>query len=93
MPGSRSKTGDIDERVVPLGSASPSSEVTVPWRPAPPHEDESVRWECDDGRWVAIGLATGERAGLAFVLHSGVLCQYVEDYDAALALAKKWRTI
>jgi hypothetical protein len=65
----------------------------LPWRPATPRDGESVRWECVDGRWVAIGLGSGQRAGLAFVHHSGVLCEYVDTYEAALALAKKWRTI
>jgi hypothetical protein len=62
--------------------------------PAPPRDDESVRWECADGRWVSIGLAGGgKHAGLAFVLHSGVLCEYVDSYEAALSLAEKWRTL
>jgi hypothetical protein len=65
----------------------------LPWRPATPRNGESVRWECVDGRWIAIGLGSGQRAGLAFVHHSGVLCEYVDTYEAALALAKKWRTI
>ena len=65
----------------------------LPWRPATPRDGESVRWESVDGRWIAIGLATGKRAGFAFVHHSGVLCEYVETYEDALALARKWRTI
>jgi len=70
-----------------------SSSTHLPWRPVTPRDGESVRWECVDGRWVAIGLGTGKRAGLAFVHHSGVLCEYVETYEQAIALAKKWRTI
>jgi hypothetical protein len=73
-----------------LGS---TSATYLPWRPATPLDGESVRWECVDGRWIAIGLGTGNRAGLAFVHHSGVLCEYVDTYEQALALAKKWRTI
>jgi hypothetical protein len=74
-------------------SASSGTAMYLPWRPVTPRDGESVRWECVDGRWIAIGLATGKRAGFAFVYHSGVLCEYVETYEQALALAKKWRTI
>jgi len=51
-----------------------------------------VRWECVDGRWISIGLGAGKRAGMAVVQNSGVLCEYVETFEAALALAKRWRT-
>ncbi len=92
MAASRSKTtsGRIDE---PRPSISKGTATYLPWRPAIPRDGESVRWECVDGGWIAIGLAGGERARLAFVHHSGVLCEYVETYEDALALAKKWRTL
>lgn len=93
MPGSRPKTTpDIDEGAR-SSIATSATAALLPWRPATPRDGESVRWECVDGRWIAIGLATGKRAGSAFVLHSGVLCEYVDSYEDALALATKWRTI
>ncbi|MCU1281690.1 MAG: hypothetical protein JWM53_5236 [bacterium] len=94
MAGSRSKTTrDIDEPLIAPRAAKSAAGTFLPWRPATPRDGESVRWQCVDGRWIAIGLASGKRAGLAFVLHSGVLCEYVDSYEAALALAKKWRTV
>ncbi len=93
MAASRSRTTvDGDERAE-TRRASASAASYLPWRPATPRDGESVRWECVDGRWIAIGLATGKRAGLACVQHSGVLCEYVATYEEALALARKWRTI
>ena len=95
MAASRSKatTGNDEERDRRRQGVSAGTTTYLPWRPTIPRDGESVRWECVDGRWIAIGLGTGERAGLAFVQHSGVLCEYVETYEQAIALAKKWRTI
>ena len=93
MRTSRSKPWS-DENEAPRRPTPTAAAATyLPWRPVTPRAGESVRWECIDGRWIAIGLGTGKREGLAFVQHSGVLCEYVETYEAALALAKKWRTI
>ena len=95
MTGSRSKTSDIDERPIAARGliANSAPGTMLAWRPASPRDDEWVRWECLDGRWISIGLASGEREGFAFVLHSGVLCEFVDSYEAALALATKWRTL
>lgn len=93
MAASRSKTTHSDERPIASRDHASNPATYLPWRPATPHDGESVRWECVDGRWIAVGLATGKRAGSAFVHHSGVLCEYVETYEAALVLAHKWRTI
>ena len=95
MAAARSKATEDNNDLIDRRRQSVSSGTAtyLPWRAATPRDGESVRWECVDGRWVAIGLASGERAGLAFVHHSGVLCEYVESYEAALSLAKKWRTI
>ena len=68
------------------------TQTLLPWKPVRPHDGESVRWECVDGRWVSIGLGDGERAGMALVQSSGLLCQYVETYEEAIALARRWRT-
>lgn len=71
---------------------SATAKGVTPWRPAVPREDESARWECIDGRWISVSLGTGKRAGMALVQNSGVLCEYVETFEEALALAKRWRT-
>ena len=65
----------------------------VPWRTAPPDEGESVRWECVDGRWITIELGHGDHAGEALVCNAAGQREYVDSFDAALALAKKWRTV
>jgi hypothetical protein len=64
----------------------------TPWRPASPREDESARWECVDGRWISVSLGTGKRVGMALVQNSGVLCEWVDSFEGALALARRWRT-
>jgi hypothetical protein len=64
----------------------------VPWRTAPVQDDESVRWECVDGRWITVTLGHDEHAGQALVSSSSGLSQFVDSFDAALTLAKKWRT-
>jgi hypothetical protein len=60
----------------------------VPWRLAAAKAGESVRWENVDGRWVSIALAEG---GKAVVSGSEHPAQTVDNYESALALAKKWR--
>ena len=59
----------------------------VPWRLATAKPGESVRWECVDGRWVAIRLD----AGKTIVCSSEGQQQAVDDYESALKLAKSWR--
>lgn len=65
----------------------------VPWRTKPPREGEAVRWECTDGRWITIELGDGAHAGEALVSNAAGQREYVDSFDAALALAKKWRTL
>jgi hypothetical protein len=65
----------------------------IPWRTMPPREGESVRWECVDGRWITIALGQGAHAGEAMVRNAAGQCEYVDSYEAALDLAKKWRTV
>lgn len=93
MTGGLSKSDGADDEMLPGRRAhAEPSQVYLPWRPVTPRDDESVRWECVDGRWIAIGLGTGEHSGLARVENSGVLCEYVDTFELALALAKRWRT-
>ncbi len=87
-----SRSSRRDEETVPGRRLSDPSKSPVPWRPVTPRDGESVRWECVDGRWISIGLAAGKRTGMAMVQNSGVLCEYVETFEDALALAKRWRT-
>lgn len=63
----------------------------VPWRLATAHAGESVRWECVDGRWVAISLGQGKESGQTIVTDSQGQRQSVGDYESALTLAKSWR--
>jgi hypothetical protein len=86
----RSDTGPL-KALRPVKDTSTGS--FAPWRTAPPQQGESVRWECVDGRWITIGLDTGKHAGMAVVRNSAGMCEYVDSYEAALALARKWRTI
>jgi hypothetical protein len=88
---SRSRRRD-DETVPGRRWLSEPSESHIPWRPVTPRDGESVRWECVDGRWISIGLASGELAGMAMVQSSGLICEYVETFEDALALARRWRT-
>ena len=69
-----------------------NSDTLVAWRLAPCHPDESVRWECVDGRWVAIALGFGATAGIVLVMDSAGRCESVDSYEDALTLAKRWRT-
>ena len=62
----------------------------VPWRMCKPMEDESVRWECVDGRWVSITV--GPR-GKAFVKSSSGIEEYVDNYERALQYARTLRTL
>jgi hypothetical protein len=63
----------------------------VPWRLSTAQAGESVRWECVDGRWVAISLGQGDDAGKTIVTSSEGQRQAVDDYESALNLAKSWR--
>ena len=53
-----------------------------------PKPDESVRWICVDGRWVAISLGQGAEAGRTIVMSCEGRREVVDDYESALKLAK-----
>jgi hypothetical protein len=57
-----------------------------------PGPDESCRWECIDRRWVSLSLGKGADAGKVIVLDSNGQRAVAENHDAAIALAKTWRT-
>lgn len=57
-----------------------------------PHPDEACRWECVDQRWVALRLGRGSQGGQVIVADSTGRQEVVASYDAALELAKSWRT-
>ena len=63
----------------------------VPWRLSTAEPGESVRWQCVDGRWVAISLGQGDDAGKTIVTSSEGQREMVDDYESALNLAKSWR--
>lgn len=63
----------------------------VPWRLSTAEPGESVRWQCVDGRWVAISLGQGADAGKTIVTSSEGQRETVADYESALKLAKSWR--
>jgi hypothetical protein len=80
----------------PLTLLQPRPRITgtfVPWGPVPPQNGEVVRWQCIDGRWIAVELGQGDHAGLAKVSESLGRCEYVDSFEAALELATKWRTV
>ena len=86
--------------VKPLAALTPlrprarlSTGTFVPWKTMPPKGKESVRWECIDGRWVTIELGHAEHAGKALVRNAAGKSEYVDSFEAALELAKEWRTI
>jgi hypothetical protein len=64
----------------------------VPWMTVRPLAGESARWECFDGRWITISLGHGDHMGQALVQSSTGQSEYVDSFEAALALAKEWRT-
>ena len=63
----------------------------VPWRLSAAQAGESVRWQCVDGRWVAISLGQGKESGQTIVTSSEGQRESVGDYESALKLAKSWR--
>lgn len=64
----------------------------VPWRLVQPQGDESCRWQCSDGRWVALTLGHGEEIGSVILTGSSGQRERVDSYEDALALARAWRT-
>jgi hypothetical protein len=69
-----------------------NADTLTAWRLVACRDNESVRWECLDGRWVAVGLGYGATAGQVLVTDSSGRCESVDSYEDALALAKRWRT-
>lgn len=85
----------VKVRIADLGNApTPDPEITayVPWRLVTPRGDESCRWQCTDGRWVALTLGHDDEIGRVVVTDSGGRRQLVEAYESALALARHWRS-
>lgn len=78
----------------PLTPLYPEDEKTaelIPWRTTRPHRGEAVRWECVDGRWVALSVGHGASLGTVVVTDSSGRCESLDSYEDALALAKTWR--
>jgi hypothetical protein len=89
---SKSKSRRIDSE--PLTPLYPDEERTaefIPWRTTRPHEGEAVRWECVDGRWVALSIGRGASLGSVLVTDSAGRCETLDSYERALELAKRWR--
>jgi len=63
----------------------------VPWRLVTPRGDESCRWQCTDGRWVALTLGHGAEMGHVVVTDSSGRRELVDAYESALTLARRWR--
>ena len=89
-PPRRDPTGPLS-RLVPRPRMNTGT--FIPWRTVPPRDGEAVRWECVDGRWVTVELGQDAHAGEAMVRDAAGKCEYVESFEAALALAKTWRTV
>jgi len=64
----------------------------VVWGLVPPRADESCRWETWDGRWVTIVIGTGDDLGKAIVADSTGRREVADSYEAALSIARTWRT-
>ena len=75
----------------PTGGPPSVTGMYVPWRLTTAEAGESVRWQCVDGRWVAISLGQGGDAGKTIVTSSEGQREAVDDYESALKLAKSWR--
>jgi hypothetical protein len=64
----------------------------VPWRLVTPKGRESCRWQCTDGRWVALTLGHDEEIGAVVITDSAGQRELSDSYEEALALARRWRT-
>jgi hypothetical protein len=79
-------------KLVPLRPGSETGELPLlKWRVAPPQGDESCRWENGDGRWVRIVLGRGDDIGTVIVEDQAGQRRVLDSYEAALALARRWR--
>jgi hypothetical protein len=86
----RVRVGDL-EAPIPLPRRRRDSEQYVPWRLVSPTEPESCRWQCIDGRWVALTLGHGAEIGHVVVTDSHGRRELVDSYEGALTLARMWR--
>ncbi len=68
------------------------AETYVPWRLVHPRGHESCRWQCIDGRWVALTLGRDDEIGQVVVTDSHGRRELVDAYENALMLARQWRT-
>lgn len=78
----------------PLTPLYPEDEKTaelIPWRTTRPHDGEAVRWECVDGRWVALSVGHGASLGTVVITDSFGRRESLDSYEGALALARSWR--
>lgn len=71
---------------------TPPAGVFIHWQLAPAQGEESVRWQCVDGRFVTITLGRDSEAGRAVVADSTGKRSVVDTYEEALTLARTWRT-
>ncbi len=85
------RIGDI---ATPRTNGDDGDDVTpyVPWRLVTPVGRESCRWQCNDGRWVALSLGHDDEIGRVVVTDSSGRRQLVDAYETALTLARHWRT-
>jgi hypothetical protein len=64
---------------------------TNAWRLAPRHDGEVVRWECADGRWLALTMGHGASAGGVLVVDWAGRCEAAASFEEAFELAHNWR--
>lgn len=77
---------------VQLAPARPrEAESYIPWRLVSPLAAESCRWQCTDGRWVALTLGRDSEIGSVVLSDSQGRRELVDTYEGALALARMWR--
>ena len=62
------------------------------WRMVRAKEWESARWECIDGRWIAIASGDGPDIGKVVLTDSTGRRELFRSFEAALSLATTWRT-
>jgi hypothetical protein len=80
-------------RIADIGPREePEPNEYVLWRLVNPVGPESCRWQCRDGRWVALALGHDDEIGHVVVTDSTGRRELVEAYESALALARHWRT-